>query len=292
METLGEWERRRGGVRPRDGLARGRLRPSFKSSGHCRSSGWMKAHCDGGRGHPPLMGSPSRLKYWCTVMSARGEGVESSTYPTLGFFPRRRSSASVPRHIEGALGYLQLTGRVEADSDRRSSSDFHVHTPRSSLTCFAYASMTSASSLRDLYASSSSSWSFESSASANGTQPSMSAPEPAAADYQWSPRPARNSIYELTPSLDLNDPVNVKMSILFKGIVASVFLQYGSTAIAMPWEVGKMLLQVQWVPRDAEEVDVAKAEEQFVQEEEEVSLSSYLFPLPVIIFRVAQRILL
>lgn len=32
------------------------------------------------------------------------------------------------------------------------------------------------------------------------------------------------------------------------------FLQYSSTAIAMPWEVGKLLLQVQWVPRDAGEV--------------------------------------
>lgn len=43
----------------------------------------------------------------------------------------------------------------------------------------------------------------------------------------------------------------------FKALVASAVLQYTSTAIVMPWEVGKLLLQVQWVPRDAgEEMDV------------------------------------
>jgi fusion and transport protein UGO1 len=30
-------------------------------------------------------------------------------------------------------------------------------------------------------------------------------------------------------------------------------MQYTSTAIVMPWEVGRLLLQVQWVPRDAGE---------------------------------------
>ena len=42
---------------------------------------------------------------------------------------------------------------------------------------------------------------------------------------------------------------------LFKAFVASAVLQYTSTAIVMPWEVGKLLLQVLWVPRDAGEVD-------------------------------------
>jgi len=41
---------------------------------------------------------------------------------------------------------------------------------------------------------------------------------------------------------------------VFKALVASAVLQYTSTAIVMPWEVGKLLLQVQWVPRDAGEV--------------------------------------
>jgi mitochondrial fusion and transport protein UGO1 len=48
------------------------------------------------------------------------------------------------------------------------------------------------------------------------------------------------------------EPGYITASVILKGIVASAFLQYGSTAIAMPWEVGKMLLQVQWVPRDTD----------------------------------------
>jgi fusion and transport protein UGO1 len=43
----------------------------------------------------------------------------------------------------------------------------------------------------------------------------------------------------------------VDISLLLRSLLATAFLQYTSTAIAMPWEVGKLLLQVQWVPRDA-----------------------------------------
>jgi fusion and transport protein UGO1 len=39
------------------------------------------------------------------------------------------------------------------------------------------------------------------------------------------------------------------------------------TAIAMPWEVGKCLLQVQWVPRDAEQVDDPEPPTEEVAEE-------------------------
>lgn len=37
--------------------------------------------------------------------------------------------------------------------------------------------------------------------------------------------------------------------VALKALLASAFLQYTTTAIAMPWEVGKVLLQVQWVPQ-------------------------------------------
>ena len=40
-------------------------------------------------------------------------------------------------------------------------------------------------------------------------------------------------------------------------MLGQAFLQYTSTAIAMPWEVGKLLLQVQWVPRDASDVEAS-----------------------------------
>jgi mitochondrial fusion and transport protein UGO1 len=49
---------------------------------------------------------------------------------------------------------------------------------------------------------------------------------------------------------------------VLKGLLATAFMQYTSTAIAMPWEVGKMLLQVQWVPRDAGEPEPELEEEE------------------------------
>ncbi len=56
---------------------------------------------------------------------------------------------------------------------------------------------------------------------------------------------------------------------VFKALVASAVLQYTSTAIVMPWEVGKLLLQVQWVPRDAgEEVDLDDRGDEEGEEEE------------------------
>jgi fusion and transport protein UGO1 len=48
-------------------------------------------------------------------------------------------------------------------------------------------------------------------------------------------------------------------------------MQYTNTAIVMPWEVGRLLLQVQWVPRDAgePELNAETAEE----EDDEVCIS-------------------
>jgi mitochondrial fusion and transport protein UGO1 len=39
-------------------------------------------------------------------------------------------------------------------------------------------------------------------------------------------------------------------------------MQYTTTAMIMPFEVGKTLLQVQWVPRDAENLPEADVEEE------------------------------
>ncbi|EGO28440.1 hypothetical protein SERLADRAFT_458839 [Serpula lacrymans var. lacrymans S7.9] len=135
--------------------------------------------------------------------------------------------------------------------------------------------MNSTSSLRDLYSPPSSAWSFFPPAAMptpNTTASSSSVPTPG--NYQWSTRPAPNSIFDLSPSLHLNEPSNINVPLLLKSLVASAFLQYTSTAIAMPLEVGKMLLQVQWVPKDAsmapEQVYDASVEEQVEDEEEEV----------------------
>ncbi|KAF5355963.1 hypothetical protein D9756_004180 [Leucocoprinus leucothites] len=132
--------------------------------------------------------------------------------------------------------------------------------------------MTSPPSLRDLYIDPSNAWAFVPTipniSKANAT--SVSPPEPAGQAYQWSTRPTRNSIFELSPSLDLSEPSGLNASQLFKTVVASVVLQYTSTALVNPWEVGKLLLQVQWVPRDAGE---PQTEEEYVEEEYEETFS-------------------
>lgn len=107
-------------------------------------------------------------------------------------------------------------------------------------------------SLRDLYIDPSTAWAF---VPPSTTSPPVKITEsaPSGPSYQWSTRPSHNSIFDLSPSLDLSEPSGVNAANLLKTLVASAVLQYTSTAIAMPWEVGKLLLQVQWVPRDAGE---------------------------------------
>ncbi|KAJ7169502.1 mitochondrial carrier domain-containing protein [Mycena filopes] len=111
------------------------------------------------------------------------------------------------------------------------------------------------SSLRGLYSDPSSAWSFVQSLpppSASNSTPAH--PPPAQSAYQWSSRPSHNSIFDLSPELadpsDGIDPIH-----LLKTLAASAILQYTSSAIAMPWEVAKLLLQVQWVPKDAGDPD-------------------------------------
>lgn len=111
------------------------------------------------------------------------------------------------------------------------------------------------SSLRDLYIDPSQAWAFVPPTTPPGANSTSSAAPPADTSnvhsFQWSTRPSHNSIFDLSPSLDLSEPSGINVAQLFKAFVASAVLQYTSTAIVMPWEVGKLLLQVQWVPRDA-----------------------------------------
>lgn len=109
--------------------------------------------------------------------------------------------------------------------------------------------MTSNPSLRDLYNPPSTQWSFIPPPSSS--VPKQSTANASLASYQWTTRPGANSIFDLSPSLGIGEPSSVDFSLLFRSLVASALLQYSSTALAMPLEVGKLLLQVQWVPRDA-----------------------------------------
>jgi mitochondrial fusion and transport protein UGO1 len=115
--------------------------------------------------------------------------------------------------------------------------------------------MSNPSSLRDLYGAHQPTWFFAPPSTQTGPS-SRPAPPPqttGSPSSTFSSRPAQNSIFELSPTLA--EPGGPDMGFLLRILVASVALGYTTTAIAMPWEVGKCLLQVQWVPRDAEQVD-------------------------------------
>jgi mitochondrial fusion and transport protein UGO1 len=113
------------------------------------------------------------------------------------------------------------------------------------------------SSLRDSYSVQTPSWSFDPPKQpANG-----SASLTPTAPRQWSTKPAHNSIFDLSPDLNhATDGIDVVN--LLRALVASAVLQYTSTAIAMPWEVGKLLLQVQWIPRDVPDLETPAEDEE------------------------------
>lgn len=127
-----------------------------------------------------------------------------------------------------------------------------------------------ASSLRDIYASPVHSWSFV----PPQINASVPAPPTPISSYQWSTRPPPNSIFDLSPSLSLSEPSGIDIRLLLKTLVASAFLQYTSTALAMPLEVGKLLLQVQWVPRDLSLLEGHRSADQEVEDDGEMSDSS------------------
>ena len=127
--------------------------------------------------------------------------------------------------------------------------------------------MSNPSSLRDLYGAHQPTWFFTPPSIQSG--PSTRPPPPpqmtGSPSYPFSSRPAQNSIFELSPTLA--EPGGLDLGFVFKMLIASAALGYTTTAIAMPWEVGKCLLQVQWVPRDAEQVDDSELPTEEVAEE-------------------------
>ena len=63
----------------------------------------------------------------------------------------------------------------------------------------------------------------------------------------------------------------MEIKLLIKSLIAGAVLQYTSTALAMPFEVGKLLLQVQWVPRDLSLLEGPTIIEEEYEEEAEVT---------------------
>ncbi|KAF9650686.1 mitochondrial carrier [Thelephora ganbajun] len=121
------------------------------------------------------------------------------------------------------------------------------------------------SSLRDMYAPSQASWSFVPSQS-NNTVPSAVTSNVPQTSYEWSTRAPTNPIFDLS-SLSLTEPSGVEIKLLLKGLIAGAVMQYTSNALAMPFEVGKLLLQVQWVPRDLSLLGGSMVKEEEYEEE-------------------------
>lgn len=128
--------------------------------------------------------------------------------------------------------------------------------------------MASNPSLRDMYNPPLSQWTF-----IPPSVPKQSTTNASSASYQWTTHPTPNSIFDLSPSLGVGEPSSFEVSLLFRSLVASALLQYSSTAMAMPLEVGKMLLQIQWVPKDA-----LTQEHEDEAEDVEIVSEALLFP--------------
>ena len=68
---------------------------------------------------------------------------------------------------------------------------------------------------------------------------------------------------DLSPGLRM-EPNAPNFMLLLKAACASAVLTYASGVVEVPWEVGRTLLQVQYVPRDAkavEDIDDESSEE-------------------------------
>jgi hypothetical protein len=131
--------------------------------------------------------------------------------------------------------------------------------------------MTSSASLRDLYNAPSTSWNF------NQPMPSAGPSKLSGSAPAWSTRPSNNPIFDLAPVLDYGGGSHsTTTKAMLKALISSAFLQYTTTAIAMPWEVGKVLLQIQWIPNNPEQ-DVEEDEtEQYADQESVSGLFSFV----------------
>ena len=123
--------------------------------------------------------------------------------------------------------------------------------------------MSNPSSLRDLYSTNPPTWSFTT--PSNSTRPPSPPSSSSIPPHTFSSRPIQNSVFELSPGLA--EPGGLELGLLLKTLIASAVLEYTTTVIAMPWEVGKCLLQVQWVPRDAGQIDDVELTMEEVTEE-------------------------
>ncbi|KAG8997438.1 hypothetical protein FRB90_012498 [Tulasnella sp. 427] len=113
----------------------------------------------------------------------------------------------------------------------------------------------SSGSLRETYASPADSWAFVpvSSSSSNS-----STGNPTTSGTTWSrPTSSRSHVFDLTPApfddfgtVLLDNSEGRDWGKLISNTLVAGVLTYASTAVVMPFEVAKVLLQVQWIPKE------------------------------------------
>ncbi|TCD61581.1 hypothetical protein EIP91_008236 [Steccherinum ochraceum] len=138
--------------------------------------------------------------------------------------------------------------------------------------------MSTPASLRDLYAPPSNAWSFSLAQSSNSTPPA-----PPSSSYQWSTRTHANPLLDLSASIAQDDE-GLGAKLILQGLLYSALLRFSTSVVTVPWDVGKTLLQVQWVPRDAGEmlpgasltIDESDEEDSVL---EEGTLPEYVIPV-------------
>lgn len=124
--------------------------------------------------------------------------------------------------------------------------------------------MTSTPSLRDLYNPPSAPWSF---IPPSPGPPASSSSDSLGPSYQWSARSRPNPTFDLS-HLHTGEPSSINLRPVLRSFMTSALQRYSSTAVAMPLEVGELLLQIQWVPRDV------AATQPEVEEEAEAEVQS------------------
>ena len=133
-------------------------------------------------------------------------------------------------------------------------------------------------SLRDFYATPSNAWSFIPATLPGSPENStdMYPPGSSSSSYEWSTRTNLNPLFDLSATYAANeDGVDVKL--VLQGLLTAALSSYASQALIMPFEVGKTLLQVQWIPRDTGESISSAADP--VDDEEEVCKHSFVTSL-------------
>ena len=111
------------------------------------------------------------------------------------------------------------------------------------------------SSLRGAYSPTVNEWTFVATPALSTSPTGSVGPSSSSSTWTASPPPNRAPVFDLSPypydGIDPGGSLDAKGA--FKWLVSAAILQYATTGIAMPFEVAKILMQCQWIPKEAVE---------------------------------------